>query len=123
MIGTNFGMLTSHVIRNSHTVSILIYDFLCAAKYRRTVIDEKVQQVLKEVCLKIDARHQVEFLEIGTDKDHVHFLVQSVPTYSPTRIITVIKSPTAREYLPQRHWSRSNCGEANFGRMAIMQIA
>ena len=60
-------------------------------------MDEKVDQVLKEVCLEIAARYQIEFLEIGTDKDHVHFLVQSVPSYSPTKIITMIKSLTARE--------------------------
>ena len=52
---------------------------------------------MKEVCLEIAQRYQVEFLEIGTDNDHVHFLVQSIPTYSPTKIITLIKSLTARE--------------------------
>lgn len=39
----------------------------------------------------------MKFLEIGTDKDHVHFLVQSVPVYSVTKIVSVIKSLTARE--------------------------
>ena len=39
----------------------------------------------------------MHFLEIGTDNDHVHFLVQAVPSYSPTKIITLIKSITARE--------------------------
>ena len=87
----------SRLIRKSHNVSILLYHFVCPAKYRRAVIDEKVDQVLKEVCLDIADRYQIEFLEIGTDKDHVHFLVQSVPTYSPTKIITMIKSLTARE--------------------------
>ena len=87
----------SHLIRKSHNVSILVYHFVCPAKYRRAVIDETVDRVLKEVCLDIAARYQIEFLEIGTDKDHVHFLVQSVPTYSPTKIITMIKSLTARE--------------------------
>jgi len=52
---------------------------------------------LRDVCLEIAVRYQIEFLEIGTDKDHVHFLVQSIPTYSPTKIITMIKSLTARE--------------------------
>lgn len=52
---------------------------------------------MKEVCLEIANRYQIEFLEIGTDKDHVHFLVQSVPSYSPTKIITIIKSLTAKE--------------------------
>jgi putative transposase len=87
----------SHLIRRSHNVSIRVYHFVCPAKYRRAVIDDQVDQVLKEVCLEIAQRYQVEFLEIGTDKDHVHFLVQSVPSYSPTKIITIIKSLTARE--------------------------
>lgn len=52
---------------------------------------------MKEVCLEIANRYQIEFLEIGMDKDHVHFLVQSVPSYSPTKIITIIKSLTAKE--------------------------
>jgi len=36
-------------------------------------------------------------LEIGSDKDHVHFLVQAVPSYSPTEIVTMIKSITAKQ--------------------------
>ena len=67
------------------------------AKYRRAVFDDDVDDVLKEVCLDIEKRYQVKFLEIGTDKDHVHFLVQSVPTYSVTKVVTMIKSLTARE--------------------------
>jgi REP element-mobilizing transposase RayT len=53
--------------------------------------------VLKGVCLDIAQRYELAFLEIGTDRDQVHFFVQSVPTYSPTRIVTIIKSLTARE--------------------------
>ena len=87
----------SHVVRKSHNVSILLYHIVCPAKYRRVVVDEQVERILKEVCLDIADRYQIEFLEIGTDKDHVHFLVQSVPTYSPTKIVTMIKSLTARE--------------------------
>lgn len=67
------------------------------AKYRRAVFDDHVDDVMKEVCLEIQKRYQVKFLEIGADKDHVHFLVQSVPTYSVTKIVTMIKSITARE--------------------------
>ena len=57
----------------------------------------EVDITLKETCLEITKRYEMHFLEIGTDKNHVHFLVQSVPTYSPTRVITVIKSITGRE--------------------------
>ncbi len=47
--------------------------------------------------MEISKRYEINFLEIGTDNDHVHFLVQSVPTYSPKRIVQIIKSITARE--------------------------
>ena len=87
----------SKLIRKSHNVSILLYHFVCPAKYRRVVFDGKVDEVLKEVCLEIAKRYQIEFIEIGTDKDHVHFLIQSVPTYSPTKIIRIVKSLTAKE--------------------------
>jgi REP element-mobilizing transposase RayT len=67
------------------------------AKYRRVVFDKEVDEVLKEACLEIERRYQMKFIEIGTDKDHVHFLVQSVPTYAVTKIVTTIKSLSARE--------------------------
>ena len=33
----------------------------------------------------------------GTDDNHVHFLLQTVPMYSPSRLSQVVKSITARE--------------------------
>ncbi len=87
----------SEYIHKSHNVTVLLYHLVFPAKYRRAVIDEQVDDVLKEVCLEIAERYQIKFLEIGVDKDHVHFLVQSIPTYSVTRIVTIIKSLTARE--------------------------
>ena len=79
-----------------------MYQLVFSAKYRRVVFDGAVEEVLKEVCLEIEKRFQAHFLEIGTDKDHVHFLVQSVPTYSVTKMVTLIKSITAREILRRR---------------------
>lgn len=87
----------SEYLHKSHNVTVLLYHLVFPAKYRRAVFDSRVDEVLKDVCLEIEARYQVKFLEIGTDKDHVHFLVQSVPTYSVTKIVTTIKSLSARE--------------------------
>ena len=84
-------------IRKSHNVTVLIYHFVFPAKFRKVIFSKEVDKTLKEVCLQIEARYQIKFLEIGTDKDHVHFLVQSVPTYSVTKLVTMIKSITARE--------------------------
>lgn len=87
----------SEYLHKSHNVTVLLYHLVFPAKYRRAVFDSRVDEVLKEVCLDIEARYQVKFLEIGTDKDHVHFLVQSVPTYSVTKIVMMLKSLSGRE--------------------------
>ena len=84
-------------LHKRHNVSVLLYHLVCPAKYRRVVFDSSVDNVLREVCLDIAARYEIDFLEIGTDGDHVHFLIQSIPRYSPTKIVTLIKSLTARE--------------------------
>ena len=63
----------------------------------RSVFSAEVDAKLKEACAEIEERYEIEFLEVGADKDHVHFLVQSVPTYSPKKIVQLIKSITARE--------------------------
>ncbi|MDR1637420.1 MAG: IS200/IS605 family transposase [Treponema sp.] len=74
-----------------------MYHIVCPAKYRKAVILEDVDDKLKEICKGIEERYEIQFLEIGTEKNHVHFLVQSVPTYSPEQIVRTIKSITARK--------------------------
>lgn len=87
----------SKLVRKSHNVSVLIYHYICPARYRRVVFDQRVDEILKETCIEISKRYEIEFIEIGTDKDHVHFLIQSVPMYSPKKVIQIVKSITARE--------------------------
>ncbi len=70
----------STYLYKSHNVSVLLYHAVCPAKYRRAVFTEQVDAVLTQVCLDIAKRYEIVFLEIGTDQDHVHFLLQSVPT-------------------------------------------
>ncbi|HEY5122780.1 MAG TPA: IS200/IS605 family transposase [Ignavibacteria bacterium] len=90
-------MSKSEYIHKPHNVSVLIYHFVLPAKYRKVVFNEAIDLKLKEICIEISKRYQIHFIEIGTDNNYVHFLVQSVPTYHVTRIVTIIKSITARE--------------------------
>lgn len=87
----------SKYIHKSHNVTVLIYHFVCPAKYRKVVFDRQVDEELKKVCIEIGFRYEIVFLEIGTDANHVHFLVQSVPMYSVSKLVKIIKSITARE--------------------------
>ncbi len=91
-------MSESEYIHKLHNVSILLYHFVCPAKYRKVVLDKEIDENMKEVCLSIEKRYGVHFLEIGTDKNHVHFLIQSVSGKSPTQIIKIVKSITADRY-------------------------
>ena len=88
--------MSEHILKR-HNKTLLLYHVVCPAKYRRKVFTEEVENTLKEVCIDIDERHEMHFVEIGADEDHVHFLIQSVPVLSPHRIVQIIKSITAKE--------------------------
>ena len=90
-------MSKSEYIHKSHNVSVLLYHFVFPTKYRRVIFDKSVDTSLVSICDSISLRYDVHFLEIGTDKNHVHFLIQSVPTKSVTSLVKMIKSITARE--------------------------
>ena len=87
----------SQQIHKEHNVSVLIYHLVCPTKYRRVVITNEVDREIKDICKEIALRFEMAFLEIGADKDHVHFLIQTVPVRSPSGIARIVKSLTARE--------------------------
>ena len=104
----------SEYIHQSPNVSVLMYHLVCPAKYRRVVFDASVDTVLKEVCLEIAKRYAIIFLEIGTDTDHVHFLMQSIPTYRPTKIVKTINSIPAREVFQRVPAVKKHCWGGEF---------
>ncbi len=57
----------------------------------------EVEKSLVEVCKDIEKRFAIDFIEIGADKNHVHFLIQSVPMMSPKQKAQAVKSITAGE--------------------------
>jgi len=84
-------------IKKSHNVNCILYHLVCPAKYRRKVFSKSVEQTLKETCIAFAPAYEIKFIEIGTDEDHVHFLIQAVPMIPPSRIALVTKSITAKE--------------------------
>jgi len=84
-------------IKKSHNKTLLLYHLVCPVRYRRKVFTKAVKQTLVEICQGIQERYDIFFIEIGTDKDHVHFLIQSIPSECVTDIVQTIKSLTARK--------------------------
>ena len=90
------GFMSEH-IHKRHNKSLLLYHIVCPIKYRRSVLREQVNSSMILICSEIEIRYDIYFIEIGLDENHVHFLVQSVPMYSPKQIVQTIKSLLARE--------------------------
>lgn len=100
-------------IHKSHNVSLLLYHYVCSAKYRRVIFDDSVDEVLVQTCQEISKRYDINILEVGTDGDHVHFLIQSVPMLSPTEIARIIKSVTAKEIYRLCPWVKKKLWGGN----------
>ena len=88
--------MDEHIYKR-HNKTMLLYHLVFPVKYRRNVINGQISEYIKEVCLDIGERYEIQFIEVGTDEDHVHFLIQSVPTMAISKIVQIIKSITARE--------------------------
>ena len=84
-------------IYKSHNKTLLLYHLVFPLKYREKVITEEIGEGLKEICIEISERYEINFVEIGYEEDHVHFLIQRVPLNSVEKMIRAIKSITAKE--------------------------
>ena len=87
--------MSEHIYK-SHNKTLLLYHIVFPVKYRRAAITEVLSETLREICIGISERYEIHFVEIGTDVDHVHFLVQSVPLICVTEIVRTLKSITAK---------------------------
>ena len=92
----------SPTIQKSHSVSELVYHLVCPVKYRRKVFTSGNEPTIKEICLELEKRYELHFLEIGMDRDHVHFLIQSIPNMSPADIANTVKGNVAHQFF-ERH--------------------
>ena len=89
-------MMSEHILKR-HNKTLLLYHLVFPLKYRKAVITKSIGEGFKDICLEISERYEVHFIEIGYEPNHVHFLVQSVPNYSVSKMITMLKSITAKE--------------------------
>ena len=103
----------SSYIHKSHNVSVLLYHYVCPAKYRRVIFDDSVDRVLIQTCKEISKRYEINIIELGTDGDHVHFLIQSVPMLSPQEVVRTIKSISAKEIYRLCPWVKKKLWGGN----------
>ena len=67
-------------------------------KYRKDMfLHDNYPDYFKTILLEIGKRYFLVFETIGVDEDHIHTLVQSAQKYSPSHLVQMIKSITAKE--------------------------
>jgi REP-associated tyrosine transposase len=91
----------SEHITKEHNKTLLLFHLVCPARYRQDVFTKEVAQTLKGICQEIEKCYEIYYVEIGTDVNHVHFLIQTVPVMM-SRFVQITKSITARELFARR---------------------
>ena len=82
--------------KSAHKVFRLKYHFVFCVKYRKDLfLAERYMETFKVVCKGMEERYSMEFETIGFDENHVHFMLKSLPKYSPSQLFRVVKSITA----------------------------
>ena len=73
--------MSDHIYKR-HNKTLLLYHIVCPLKYRKRVLEPETGESLRIICMELSQRYEINFLEIGYEEDHVHFLIQSVPLMS-----------------------------------------
>ena len=94
--------MEDELCKNSHKVFKIKYHFVFCIKYRKDLfLEEKYARTVKKTCQEIEERYDIKFETIGFDEDHVHFMIQSLPSESPSTIFQIVKSISAKELFKQ----------------------
>ena len=79
-----------------HNVSECHYHIQLTVKYRRSLLNEKVQQVILESWKGLKERYAIDISHVGFDQNHIHILAQFLPKYSGGQLIKLLKSISAK---------------------------
>ena len=83
--------------KTSHAVYDLKYHLVWVPKYRARILSGEVTGYLKEVFKEIAEEYDFWIDTMEVMEDHVHVFVVAPPKYSPSRLVQILKSISARE--------------------------
>ena len=85
------------VRKANHCAFDIHYHLVIVMKYRKNIlIKDEYINFLCDIIQEIGERYEYEIEEIGSDGNHVHVLLSAFPRESPSKIMNVIKSITAK---------------------------
>ena len=105
---------------NNHSVFALYYHLVLVVKYRRNVIDDTINDRLREMFEYISHGYNITLQEWNYERDHVHVLFKCHPNTELSKFINAYKSASSRlikkefpavknKLWKEYFWSRSFC--------------
>lgn len=88
---------------HSHSIFNLKIHLIVVVAYRRKVISSLIMQTLRETITEVCESFSVNVLEFSGEMDHVHLLLEIVPTIRISDLVRTIKSVTSRR-VREKHW-------------------
>ena len=77
----------------------MCYHVWFVTKYRRPLLEGKLERRIKDIFGECIERHRYKVLELETNKDHVHMLVEAENKSELASTIRVLKSVSAKRIL------------------------
>ncbi len=87
--------------RSSHAVYDLKYHFVWIPKYRKRILTPEIADYAKQVFREIAEEYDMVIDTVEVVEDHVHIFLEAPPRLSPSRIVQILKSISARELFRQ----------------------
>ena len=63
------------------------------------LVSQQISDDIKQFSYEICQRHKVIIKYMETDKDHIHYMIETEPTMSVSRIVNLMKSYTTHHIL------------------------
>ena len=97
--------------KNRHKY-LLQYHIIFVCKYRKKLlVSRQISDDIKQFSYEICQRHSVIIRYMETDKDHIHYMIETEPTMSISKIVNLMKSYTTYhiwksypQYLRKQFW-------------------
>ena len=84
-----------------HNVSECYYHIQLTIKYRKSLFNDRVEEVILGSMRGFKERYAIEVTHVGFDQNHVHFLLRFLPKYSGGQVIRLIKSISSNQVFEQ----------------------
>ena len=93
--------IESNIWRWYHNVSECYYHIQLTIKYRKALLNPKLETTVVSSLENIKERYAIEIYNIGFDQNHIHLLTQFLPKYSGGQVIKLVKSISAKAVFQQ----------------------